>query len=151
MNDSMIELWNLSIDKDDTVYHLGDFAFTNIAGTRKILETLHGKKYLFKGSHDKSAVKCKDMFEKIYISELINVNDQFLFLAHHCHRVWPRSHYNVPHLFGHSHGGLNQYAESAGKLLDVGVDSHGFMPWSFDEVMKVMDSRPDNFNFIGNR
>jgi len=57
-------------------------------------------------------------------------------------RVWSRSHYNSWQLFGHSHGTL----EPIGKQLDIGVDCHDFNPLSFDQVFKIMKSRPDNPN-----
>ena len=50
------------------------------------------------------------------------------------------------HLFGHSHGGLDYYSGTEGKLLDVGVDSHDFYPWHIEDIETVMEGRPLNFN-----
>jgi calcineurin-like phosphoesterase family protein len=59
-------------------------------------------------------------------------------------RVWPRSHYNSWHLFGHSHGKL----EPVGKSWDVGVDKNNFIPLSLTQIEKIMEKRPDNPNFV---
>jgi len=151
MNEFMVQEWNAVVGKGDTVYHLGDFALASPKNTRLILERLKGKKYLCRGSHDKSAIKCAKYFEDIFTSRLISIGGHHIFLAHHCHKVWASSHYNSWHVFAHSHGGLDEYAAAEGKLLDGGVDSHNFRPWSFEEIRKVMDTRPDNFNFVGRR
>ena len=72
-------------------------------------------------------------------------------MSHCCHKVWDRSHYDTWHLYGHSHGGLDEYAKNEGKLIDVGVDSHNFEPWTFEEIKAVMDTRPLNFNSLQKR
>jgi len=151
MNEFMISQWNATVGKNDTVHHLGDLSFGSKPLTRHLLERLKGKKFLYRGSHDKVSIKCGDCFEGIFTCELVSINGQPIFLAHHCHKVWPQSHYNSWHLFAHSHGGLDGYAAAEGKLLDVGVDSHNFQLWPFDEIKEVMDTRPDNFNFVGRR
>ncbi len=50
------------------------------------------------------------------------------------------------HLFGHSHGGMNNIAEKHGKCMDVGVDTNDFYPYSLEEIEVIMKSRPKNFN-----
>jgi len=139
------------VGKGDSIYIVGDFSMCGTKATREILEQLNGKKHLIIGSHDKAAIKCKEHFESIKESSLISVNGQAIFLAHHCHKVWPRSHYGSWHLYGHSHGGLDEYAAKEGKLLDVGVDSHNFYPWTFDEIVEIMTTKPDNFNLVQRR
>jgi len=73
--------------------------------------------------------------------------DQSIIMCHYCMRVWPRSHYNTWHLYGHSHGGL----EPIGKSMDVGVDVWGFRPIALYEVEVYMSQRPNNFNYLGDR
>jgi len=152
MNESMIELWNSVVGRNDTVYHLGDFAWRNPQRTEEILKRLNGRKYLCLGSHDKDMLRLAKYFEEMRESFLINVsNSQQIFLNHYLHKIWPKSHYGSWHLFGHSHGRMGNYVSAEGKLLDVGVDSHFFYPWSLEEVIRVMEDRPLNFNDLRRR
>jgi calcineurin-like phosphoesterase family protein len=51
MNAYMICAHNLVVGKEDRVYHLGDFCFSN--RHLEILSNLNGKHVLIKGNHDK--------------------------------------------------------------------------------------------------
>lgn len=147
MHDAMIENWNKTIGKNDIVYHLGDFCLGSKQRMESILVKLRGQIYLCIGSHDKTAAKYFQYFAMVKESFFLNVGPG-IFMAHHCHKIWPKSHYDSYHCFGHSHGGMDLYAENEGKLLDVGVDSHDFTPWHIDEVISVMKKRPLNFNSL---
>jgi calcineurin-like phosphoesterase family protein len=50
MEENIVELWNHTVGKKDTVFHLGDFGW----GTRhyKVAERLNGFKRLIMGNHD---------------------------------------------------------------------------------------------------
>lgn len=55
MNWEMVRRWNEVVSPEDTVYHLGDVAFSRKikADTiEKILKSLNGKKFLVPGNHD---------------------------------------------------------------------------------------------------
>ncbi len=52
MNEYMIQQWNSAVNKNDTVYILGDFSLANGSLTSGILENLKGKKHLIIGNHD---------------------------------------------------------------------------------------------------
>lgn len=151
MDELIIEEWNRVVGARDIIYHLGDFSRRDPGLAERILKRLNGKKFLCLGSHDKHMPKLAEYFEEIRESFLINTRENQIFLNHYLHKIWPRSHYGSWHLFGHSHGGMNSYAHQEGKLLDVGVDSHYFRPWSLGEVAKVMAARPLNFNDLARR
>ncbi len=148
MDETMIERWNSVVEPKDIVYHLGDFALCRNSYAKSILERLNGIIYLCRGSHDKTVLNggLSKYFADIRESYVIEYNKQTIYLAHHCHKVWPRSHWGVWHLFGHSHGGLDDYSETEGKLLDVGVDNYDFGPWHIEDIETIMASRPLNFN-----
>jgi calcineurin-like phosphoesterase family protein len=143
MNEVMIENWNSRIGGKDTVYHLGDFAWGD---WEPILRRLKGRKILIRGGHDKKNLR-RAVHHFQYITDLMDIRiDQTpIVLCHYCLRVWNRSHYDSWHLFGHSHGRL----PALGKSLDVGVDAHGFTPWSWEEIEVYMAARPHNENFLG--
>ena len=147
MDDRLITEWNGIVDKDDAIYHLGDFAWKNTKKARWILTRLNGIKFLCHGNHDGRILKLAEYFEDIRDSFSIKINGrQFIFMSHRRQEIWPEMDSGGWHLFGHSHGNLNDRVEREGKLLDVGVDSHDFRPWSLEEVAQVMATRPPSFN-----
>jgi calcineurin-like phosphoesterase family protein len=50
MDETMVERWNATVGKKDTVYHLGDVIIPR--KSLPILERLNGRKILIKGNHD---------------------------------------------------------------------------------------------------
>ena len=114
----LINNWNLIVPTHNSiVYILGDFAWRD---HNKYLGRIHGKKVLIVGSHDRMPQETLNNFTEVYFgSRLINAHNKRYFCSHCCHRVWEKSHYGVPHLFGHSHGRLLTHNISG----DVGVDS----------------------------
>lgn len=149
MDSEMISRWNEVVPKDGVVYCLGDLILAGRKRTEETLSQLNGNIYLCLGDHDKSAIKYGlKHLEGTARDYVIKIGDAKVFMSHYCHKVWPKSHYGAWHLFGHSHGGMNAYAMNEGKLLDVGVDSHDFRPWTFAEIREAMLVRPDNFNLI---
>lgn len=156
MNEELIIRWNNKVGVGDIIFHLGDFGFGNV---RRIIDRLNGMIYLIPGSHD--SLDGYYMHERLTIySPLYELKkiydcvtkrnirlDHPITLCHYAMRTWSASHYNSWHLFGHSHGRLPPY----GKSFDVGVDTHNFYLYSLDEIEKIMDKLPDNFNLVTGR
>lgn len=130
MDETIIQNWNTLVKNEDTVYILGDFSFSN--DPNKYFTRLKGNKCLILGNHDSKETKrlnwnlVKDvyMFKQRPICEI--------WLSHYAHRVWPKAHHDVIHLYGHSHGGLQPF----GKSFDVGVDSWNYSPISLEQVLE---------------
>jgi calcineurin-like phosphoesterase family protein len=141
MNEVMIKNWNAVVKSNDSVYHIGDFAFGDC---KSILDRLNGKITMIVGSHDRDVWACKWRFQDIGKLIEIRIDSQLIVLCHYAMRVWSASHYNTWHLFGHSHGQLEPF----GKSFDVGVDTNDFKPYSFEEVCKKMATLSDNFNLV---
>ena len=135
MDEALIERHNALVKKKDLVYHLGDFAFRYHA---PYLNRLHGRHVLILGNHDASRKKhVGTAWEAVEPVLLLKISGRQIWLSHYAHRVWPSSHHGAWHLYGHSHGNLEPF----GKSLDVGVDSHGFRPWSLEEIEEVLAAR----------
>lgn len=54
MNKTIIENWNNTVSKNDTVFVLGDVGFFKKDKAIKIIGELNGHKYLIMGNHDKA-------------------------------------------------------------------------------------------------
>jgi calcineurin-like phosphoesterase family protein len=154
MNEVLIQKWNSKVKPEDTVYHLGDFAFGRVENQLNVLKRLNGSINFILGSHDKDLPEAIETFNKengtAFFHKILGsmatvcIKKTEITLCHYSMRTWPKSHYGTWHLFGHSHGKL----EGWGKSFDIGVDVWHFEPLSFSEVKKVMALRPDNFNLV---
>jgi len=156
MNETIISNWNAVVRQVDQVYVIGDFIFGHAEKqTERIIELLRrlkGNILLIKGSHDKlmrfdSSELNKDAARfKIFEDRIVTITleNQEIVLCHYAMRVWPKSHFDSWHLFGHSHGRI----EGLGKSFDVGVDCWNFRPLSFPEVCGIMKTRSNNLNLV---
>lgn len=135
MNSVIIDNWNSVVKPNDTVYHLGDFAFSD---HDPFLNRMHGIKILLPGNHDNSKrlKKAKDWHSIEPPIKEIKVGDQVIVLCHYAMRTWHRSHHGTLHLYGHSHGNLPGDSQSC----DVGVDVWDFKPVDLVSVMLRMKS-----------
>lgn len=131
MNNCLIQNLNDKISKKDTIYHLGDFCMGNPEIYREQIQC--DKIILIKGNHDKN-IDYK-LFEGVYdLKDVFCYNKPFV-LCHYSLRVWNKKHHGAYHLYGHSHGTLDNYDLS----MDVGVDANNYYPVSAAEIIKKME------------
>jgi len=71
-NEMLIRKWNLMVNEDDIVIHLGDFAFKGISN---IIPKLNGHKILILGNHDKKGINVYNGFEFIVRGLYVLEND----------------------------------------------------------------------------
>lgn len=65
MNEAIVDRWNSTITKRDTVWHLGDVCFGHVENLN-ILRRLNGTKHLIPGNHDGYGIRhYLDHFNKI--------------------------------------------------------------------------------------
>ena len=134
MNETMIRNWNNVVTDEDTIYHLGDFAFSR--NPEQFSYRLNGVKILIKGNHDK---RLPGGFQEWYPYREVTINKQSIVLFHYAMRVWNRGHYGAWQLYGHSHGSLPD--DPNARSLDVGVDCHNFTPISFEQLILIMNKK----------
>jgi len=139
MNKELILRHNEVVAHNDVVVHAGDFTLHGSARkAQEFIERLNGKHVFVRGSHDKWMDRSyHERWEK-------TIENQKVVVDHYAGRVWPKSHFNSWQLYGHSHGGL----PPEGKQWDVGVDNNNFYPVSFEQIVQIMESCPDNLNYI---
>lgn len=137
MDNEIIKRHNEVVGVDDVVIHAGDFSLrTNTREVERYINRLNGNHIFIKGSHD---YWMDDSYHERWEGEIEGI---YIVVSHYAMRVWARSHYNSWQLYGHSHGKL----EGEGKQMDIGVDTHNYYPYSFEEIKKIMSQKPDNFN-----
>ncbi|MEE9214649.1 MAG: metallophosphoesterase family protein [Thermodesulfobacteriota bacterium] len=146
MNEAIIKNWNERIKSNDTVYHLGDFAFAGKERMAEIGARLNGKKYLKMGNHDKGRKRLLGAgFKSIIRPEsqtVMSLSGIHVRLSHYPYRYkfedgQQRDFPAAPEdegmilLCGHVH----EKWKLKNRMLNVGVDVWDFKPVSEDEII----------------
>ena len=132
-NEYIINMWNMTVKKEDHVYILGDVSFGSTEDTRKILERLRGHKHLIIGNHDKSCKGLENYFESVsqikefpikkHMYDFLDENI-YLVLCHFPMVAWNRRLHGAWMVHGHTHNSLCDMNKNSGELrVDIGLDS----------------------------
>jgi calcineurin-like phosphoesterase family protein len=143
-NYQLVHNINQTVGQNDVLFHLGDWSFGGFDKIKEFYDRLVCKNiHLILGNHDhhieNNKENIRDLFLSVNQATEISIYGQRIFLSHYAHRVWNKSHKGAWHLYGHSHGTIdNNY----GKSMDVGVDVHQhFRPFHMSEIRVVMNKR----------
>lgn len=139
----IIEKWNSTVKRGDTVFHMGDFCLMNKEETEKVLHKLKGKKFFVRGNHDKSLKGLEHYFEWIGdLREVKFTNNQFKFIdpkepfcieiCHYPLLTWNRRPHGTVMVHGHTHGHIQDFNINSKELrvdaaLDSGLFGHEFI------------------------
>ena len=140
MDQAIMDRLNSSVKANDLLYFLGDFCIGGKARALAYRNEIRCKRvFALPGNHDKETRKLTDAFSWLNNLAEISIHGQPIVLCHYAMRVWNRSNHGAWHLYGHSHGNLPDLPASL--CMDVGVDTHDFCPWHFDEIRAYMAER----------
>ena len=133
MDGEILARLNDSVAEADTIYFLGDFCRGDGKAALAYRRQIRCKNIFFvEGNHDAGAKKiCSEFGWWKQIAE-VKARDQLIVLCHYAMRVWHHSFRGSWHLYGHSHGRLAD--DPLALSMDVGVDTHDFRPWRFEEI-----------------
>lgn len=134
MNSELIERHNEVVPSDGITVHLGDFSYGSKQQTTNIIKQLNGTHIFLEGDHDRWLNSARQIWQK-------KIGNLFLVCCHWPMYSWPRAHYGSWNLFGHHHGRL---PDTIGKSMDVGTDTNSYYPYSLDEIVERMRSKPEN-------
>lgn len=124
----LIEKWNLTVGKDDTVYYNGDFHDCNVMSLCKYAKQLNGQIILIKGNHDSLP---DDVYNSIFkdVVDYVVLDDLDL-MIHHV----PGPSFGHREIFGHLHrfgckgqGGPTSFCSC--------VQFHNGFPISLEQIM----------------
>lgn len=152
MNEALIKNWNSVVKPDDTVFHLGDFAFGGSTIWNSILDVLNGNIILIKGNHDRKNLRQGfiNKFSGVYSQLQILVEGQSIYLNHYPFLCYGGTYRNNPvwQLFGHVHSGPYSSSKDTKRLInlfptqyDVGVDNNYYYPVNFNEVKDKIEKQ----------
>ncbi len=161
MDDYLIKKINQHVEKDDVLWHLGDFCSAKGNNTeaiaRKYRERINCKNiFLILGNHDHYEIK--KVFNDSYDYYDLKIENTHIVLSHYAHAFWNKSHNNSWMLYGHAHGTAEEWLDKnmPGRLsMDVGVDNifkiiGEYRPISFNEINEIFSSRK-GFHVDGNK
>jgi calcineurin-like phosphoesterase family protein len=142
MDQAIVERLNASVKRDDVLYFLGDFCMGNPTRVRAYRRRIHCKKiFAVPGNHDKQASKLKEEFSWLDNLAEVSIHGQSIVLCHYALRTRNRSNRGLWQLYGHSHGRLPEAPNSFS--MDVGVDTHNFRLWHYDEIADIMTKKAE--------
>ena len=131
MNERLIENWNSCVGVNDRIYIIGDFAFS---GHCALLDRLNGQKHLIVGNHDKMTSVVERHFRSVSQMKEIRIKNRKIVMCHYPLRTWNDSRIGSILLFGHTHG----RCVTDNLSFDVGVDTHEYKPYSYEEIMQMV-------------
>lgn len=150
MDEVLIENWNQVVSDDDTVFHLGDFAFGGSNVWKSIIPRLNGHINLIIGNHDRKNLRQGYMsfFDMVVPQLQIEIEDTSIYLNHYPFLCYGGSYRGVWQLFGHVHSGPGADGLDISRLrvllptqYDVGVDNNNFTPISYREVKNKIEAQ----------
>lgn len=138
---ALLEYWNKTVSKKDTIYIIGDLAFGQMSDKHKLFHKLNGNKVLIMGNHDKVPDYLESCFNCIStIKEMVFIPELYPFLKEPfklvmCHfplLTWNHKTKGYCMVHGHCHGKLDDFNKESQELrVDVGIDgnlaNHGFI------------------------
>ena len=155
---ALIQNWNNTVGQDDTVFHLGDFAYGNSQFIANIIKQLNGNIILIKGNHDLKNMNptLYNMFSDVVYQARILIDKQTVYLNHfpflcfdHGDINLYKNNYNIQ-LFGHVHSGPLTSSKDVSRLnilfptqYDVGVDNNNYTPISWVDVRDKIKQQID--------
>lgn len=167
MNNTLVDRINEVVRPQDILWHLGDVAWHGKRMCAEFLGRVRCKNViLIWGNHDEwdfadlipMQMACPELHGKkfgepeavrpCYDQCYANVDGQWIHLSHYPGDSWESSHKGMWHLYGHVHGNKNRRTEGNPQWsysVDAGVDSHGFYPWTMDQLRALFAKRQADF------
>lgn len=155
-DEGLIDNWNSVVSPNDTVFHLGDFAFAGRERIDEILDRLNGKIILIRGNHDKFKTIKNANFNAIFESVIHRMGKQRISMSHTPETVAFPAKTSFG-LCGHIHewwkmvdnGELLWYdrrtdpwteikTKIPAPIINVGVDQWNFRPVEFAELQVLI-------------
>lgn len=141
MNEAMIAAWNNRVTGNDTVFILGDLFF-HCPDPEPILKRLKGKKHLIIGNHDATWMNKVDTRQYfVSVNHYLEISDgeRGLTLMHYPLLTWKhklRTYMIHGHIHNYTSTDYFPLITNRDRVLNAGVDTNGFRPVTFHELIR---------------
>jgi len=126
MDETLIENWNLKVDKEDFVIFLGDFCFR--LDPKIYLDRLNGRIVFIRGNHDNSNSLDTKIFSLVFETE----SKEYFCV----HRPEDYNQSYAINLVAHVHEKWKFQKVYSTTLVNVGVDVWNYSPVDINEILK---------------
>ncbi|HEX9058754.1 MAG TPA: phosphoesterase [Clostridia bacterium] len=137
MDNTIIQNWNNTVDKNDKVFVLGDVSFYNKEKTSKIINRLHGHKTLILGNHDEDHSPLwwsEAGFHEVYRFPIIF--EKFYILSHEPLYMSK----NMP--YANIHGHIHHLKYEDRQFFNVSVECVEYTPVNFKKIKESILGTP---------
>jgi calcineurin-like phosphoesterase family protein len=124
MDETLIDNWNKTVRKTDTVYHLGDFSYKGATRPTDYLNRLNGSIVLIQGNHDPI------LWGHKYYE--FKENKRLFVLFHYPIEEWNGYFRGAVHIHCHTH---KPELISAKNRFNVTVEATNYKPISLEEIL----------------
>jgi len=144
MTRDIIKRHNSVVTEDDTVYHVGDFAFAGpdrASYVEHLLRRLNGTHILILGNHDRIApLNLVDIgFQSVHTSLSLEREGHLIVMAHDP-SIWNCvANMDPLPIFLHGHIHLVWKSIINKKMVNIGVDVWDFYPVSLEQILKALN------------
>jgi calcineurin-like phosphoesterase family protein len=155
MNSHLIANINEKVEKDDILFHLGDWSFGGFESIQEFRDGIFCRNvHLILGNHDhhiannkggvqslfSSVNKYLDLIVKYNVGTLLQGEARFA-LMHFPIASWDNMSRGAIHLHGHVHFDPSMRLQ-VGKMMDVGCEGNELYPIGMNEILSIMRDRP---------
>ena len=135
----LIQKWNETVKPEDTVYHLGDYAFGPLDQQIRIKGRLNGNIILIRGNHDGSQTRMEKIFSTVIKREMaIDFHGRKVLLRHRPYHFPVEEDTSDQHdwlIHGHTHKHGQQVK---GRMINVNVLFWDWKPVSEEQILGIM-------------
>ena len=147
MDRQMIANWNSVVEDGDTVFVLGDFSCYGEDKDREILASLHGRKILILGNHDRH--RGCEQWRKLGFSECVEwpvLYREFFILSHE--PVYLNANMPYANFYGHVHNNPS-YKSVSGQSFCVSAERIGYTPVTFEKICERCREEEKSHDMFG--
>lgn len=147
MDRQMIANWNSVVEDGDTVFVLGDFSCYGEDKDREILASLHGRKTLILGNHDRH--RGCEQWRNLGFSECVEwpvLYREFFILSHE--PVYLNANMPYANFYGHVHNNPS-YKSASEQSFCVSAERIGYTPVTFEEICERCREEEKSHDMFG--